>query len=78
MLSPIRQVCKYVFSDVVAAAAAWTILFIYRKDILETEKFGYQINVEFDETYFLGLISRLCLRIYCISIFNSMIIWNKI
>ena len=43
MLSPIRQVCKYVFSDVVAAAAAWTILFIYRKDILETEKFGSSI-----------------------------------
>lgn len=49
------QVFKYILSDVIAAGAAWTLLFIYRKKVLETEHFGYAIDVEFDDNYYLGL-----------------------
>jgi exopolysaccharide biosynthesis polyprenyl glycosylphosphotransferase len=75
MLSPFRQVFKYVFSDIVAAAAAWTILFFYRKNTLETEKYGYQINVDFDETYFLGLVS---VSIFWIILYVASGQYNKI
>ena len=57
MLNTKRQVLKYVLADIVSAAAAWTILFVYRKEILETEKYGYRVDVEFDQNYYLGLIS---------------------
>ncbi len=51
-----RQVFKYLVSDFTAAALAWTILFIFRKRYLESEKYGYDIELQFDENYFLGLI----------------------
>jgi exopolysaccharide biosynthesis polyprenyl glycosylphosphotransferase len=38
-----------------AAAIAWTILFIYRKKFLETARFGNDVKLEFDANYFLGL-----------------------
>lgn len=50
------QVFKYVFADILAAALAWTLLFIYRKKVLESEFFGYPIEVRFDDNYFLGLV----------------------
>ncbi|MFN9393251.1 MAG: sugar transferase [Flavobacteriales bacterium] len=51
-----KQVILYVISDLVSAAWAWTILFIFRQRFLETEKYGYEIEVEFDSNYFLGLL----------------------
>ncbi len=50
------QVLKYVFADLMASAIAWTLLFIYRKKVLESEFFGYSIEVRFDDNYWLGLV----------------------
>lgn len=55
-MNTVRQIAKYIFADLIAAAGAWTILFVYRKKILETEKFGPEVKLEFDSNYFLGLI----------------------
>ena len=55
-MNSLRQISKYVFADLIAAAGAWTILFVYRKKYLETAKFGDGVRLEFDSNYFLGLI----------------------
>jgi exopolysaccharide biosynthesis polyprenyl glycosylphosphotransferase len=55
-LNSVRQIAKYIFADWLAAALAWTILFSYRKKILETDKFGYDIELSFDQNYFMGLL----------------------
>lgn len=55
-LNKTRQIAKYVTLDLLAAAGAWTILFVFRKRYLETAKFGSDVRIEFDQNYFLGLI----------------------
>ena len=50
------QVVKYLFFDVLAAAISWVVFFIYRKTIIEPQRFGIDIPVEFNSRFFLGLI----------------------
>jgi len=50
------QVLKYISLDVIAAAIAWTLFFIYRKAYLEPLKFGYEIPISFDANFYYGLI----------------------
>lgn len=50
------QVVKYLFADWLSASAAWTVLFIFRKKILESSKFGADLPLEFDQNYFYGLL----------------------
>jgi FlaA1/EpsC-like NDP-sugar epimerase len=50
-----KQVLIYLASDFVSAALTWTALFVFRKRFLESEKYGYEIAIEFDSNYFLGL-----------------------
>ncbi|MBS1569609.1 MAG: sugar transferase [Bacteroidetes bacterium] len=45
----------YVAADLIAAALAWTIFFLFRKAYLEPIKFGYKVPVEVDHKYWLGL-----------------------
>lgn len=51
-----QQVARYVFFDFLAAATSWTLFFIYRKQVIEPAKFGYEIPIEFTSRYFLGLV----------------------
>ena len=46
------QVLKYITLDVIAAAIAWTLFFVYRKAYLEPLKFGYDVPIEFDDPNF--------------------------
>lgn len=50
------QLIKYVSSDLLAAALAWTLFYIYRKKYIEPLKFGYEIPIEFGTSFYLGLI----------------------
>ena len=50
-----RQVAKYLLFDFLAAAISWTLFFIYRKEVIEPAKFGYDIPIEFTGMYFVGL-----------------------
>lgn len=49
------QTMLYVAADLLAAALAWTLFFLYRKTYLEPLKFGHPVAVELDERYWLGL-----------------------
>ncbi len=49
------QVVKYLSFDILAAALSWIIFFIYRKAIIEPQRFGIDIPIEFSNRFFLGL-----------------------
>jgi exopolysaccharide biosynthesis polyprenyl glycosylphosphotransferase len=50
------QVAKYLTLDFSAAAISWTLFFIYRKAVIEPQRFGIDIPIEFTNRYFLGLL----------------------
>jgi len=51
------QTLKYIFFDFIAAALAWGFFYRFRKIYLEPSKFGYDIPVEYDENFIIGLIT---------------------
>ncbi|NOY95062.1 MAG: sugar transferase [Chlorobi bacterium] len=51
-----RQVAKYILFDFFAALISWSIFYIYRKEVIEPQKFGMDIPIEFTTRYFLGLL----------------------
>lgn len=50
------QVAKYLISDFLAAAISWTLFFTYRKAVIEPQRFGIDIPIEFTTRFYLGLI----------------------
>lgn len=50
------QTLKYVFFDFIAAATAWALFYRFRKIYLEPSKFGYEVPVDFNETFLHGLL----------------------
>jgi exopolysaccharide biosynthesis polyprenyl glycosylphosphotransferase len=50
------QVVKYLIADWLSASAAWVTLFVFRKKIIESAKYGVEIPVVFDDNFFLGLL----------------------
>ncbi|HSO88918.1 MAG TPA: sugar transferase [Draconibacterium sp.] len=50
------QVAKYLTFDILAAAISWVVFFIYRKAIIEPQRFGIDIPIEFNSRFYLGLI----------------------
>ena len=50
------QVAKYLIFDFLAAAFSWTLFFIYRKAVIEPQRFGIDIPIEFTNRYYLGLL----------------------
>ncbi|HRW63997.1 MAG TPA: hypothetical protein P5132_10935, partial [Bacteroidales bacterium] len=47
---------KYIFFDFAASAASWTFFYIFRKLRIESEKFGYDIDLEFSSQYYWALL----------------------
>ena len=50
-----KQVSRYIISDILSAAIAWSLFYIFRKEYIEPLKFGYSIPLTFGNRYFLGL-----------------------
>ncbi len=50
------QVAKYVVADLVSAAVAWTLFYLFRKLYMEPAKFHYSVPVAFDTNYWSGLV----------------------
>jgi exopolysaccharide biosynthesis polyprenyl glycosylphosphotransferase len=50
------QAIKYFLFDLIAAAAAWSLFFYYRKTFVESEIFGIKVMVNMDERFIQGLI----------------------
>lgn len=51
-----KQNLKYIFFDFCAAAIAWTFFYSFRKLYIEPIKFGYEIPLAFDRTFYFALI----------------------
>jgi exopolysaccharide biosynthesis polyprenyl glycosylphosphotransferase len=47
---------KYLFFDILSAALTWWFFFRYRKKFLEPRKFGYDIEILYDDNFYLGLM----------------------
>ena len=56
MMNRSLQVLKYLIGDWLSASAAWVLLYIFRKKILEASKFGGDLPLRFDENFFYGLL----------------------
>ena len=56
MMNKKWQVAKYLILDFSASAISWTVFFIYRKAVIEPQRFGIDIPIEFSNRYFLGLV----------------------
>jgi len=50
-----RQTILYIALDFLAAALAWFLFFRFRKVYLEPSRFGYEIPIEYDQNFILGL-----------------------
>jgi len=46
----------FILADALMAALGWTLFFVYRKFIIEPNKFGYKIPLELDDNFFLALV----------------------
>lgn len=51
------QVMKYLFSDTLAAAAAWICFYTYRKKSIESTKFGIDVEVTYDQKFLVSLLA---------------------
>jgi exopolysaccharide biosynthesis polyprenyl glycosylphosphotransferase len=47
---------KYIFWDFLMAATAWAMFFVYRKTYIEPFSYGYQVPIELDKNFYLGLL----------------------
>jgi exopolysaccharide biosynthesis polyprenyl glycosylphosphotransferase len=73
-----KQIIKYILSDFISAALAWTILFIFRKSHIESSTFGHEVDIILDRNYYLGLIGipTLWICIYALGgLYNR--IWRR-
>src|ERR1051326_8575875 len=50
------QIVKHIIADIIAAAAAWTAFYIFRKVYIESVKFGQHVPLEFGKKFFFGMI----------------------
>lgn len=46
----------FIAFDALMAALAWSVFFIYRKNFIEPDKFGYKVPLELDDNFYIGLI----------------------
>ena len=49
-------VVRYILFDLLAAGLTWWMFFRYRKEYLEPKKFGFDIDLPYDENFVIGLI----------------------
>ena len=50
------QVAKYLIFDFLAAAISWTLFFIFRKAVIEPQRFGIDVPIEFTSRFYLALV----------------------
>ncbi|MFP4025251.1 MAG: sugar transferase [Thiohalospira sp.] len=58
------QTIKYLVSDFLSAGLSWTIFYIYRKLFIESQRFGFDLPLEFTNRYFLGIVTIPILWIF--------------
>lgn len=50
-----KQLVKYIFFDFLSAALAWGVFYTYRKAIVESAKFGFNVPIEYGPKFILGI-----------------------
>ncbi|HKL08942.1 MAG TPA: sugar transferase [Bacteroidales bacterium] len=50
------QTFKYLLFDFFSAILSWTSFYIYRKKVIESEIFGFDVPLEFTDRYYIGII----------------------
>lgn len=58
------QAAKYVLADTLSAATAWTLFYLFRKIVIESEKYGHSVPAEFNTKFFLTLIGIICFWVF--------------
>ncbi len=53
-MNKILKVVQYILFDIMAAIITWGLFFWFRKNYIESVKFGYSIPVEFQEKFYLS------------------------
>lgn len=54
-MNRVRQITKYVFADILAAALAWSIFYLYRKLEIESVLYGYKLPIHPDKNFYIGV-----------------------
>lgn len=50
------QTLKYIIADFIAGGISWGLFYVFRKILIESAFFGYQIEITYDKQFYLGLI----------------------
>ncbi len=58
------QTIKYLVFDFLSAGLSWTIFYIYRKLFIESQRFAFDLPIDFTNRYFLGLATIPILWIF--------------
>ena len=69
------QTIVYVLADFTTAAVAWCLFFLYRKAYIEPLKFGKEIAIEFNDTFYIGLT---CIPVFWLVMYYITGYYNKI
>ncbi len=51
---------KYVFSDILSASLAWILFSYFRKLYIESAKFGYTVQLNFNSGFFISILVIVC------------------
>jgi len=55
-MNRLLQVVKYLIADWTSASAAWITLYIFRKKVIESNKYGFDVPLDFDDKFYYGLL----------------------
>ena len=55
-MNSFKRRLSYLLSDFIASELVWVVFYIFRKKILEPQKFGEEVPLEFTLNFFLGLL----------------------
>lgn len=55
-MNRLLQVVKYLIADWLSASAAWITLYIFRKKVIESNKYGFDVPLDFDDKFYYGLL----------------------
>lgn len=46
----------YLMTDALGAAGAWTVLFVFRKEVVEPKRFGMELQWSFDQNFWMAMV----------------------
>jgi exopolysaccharide biosynthesis polyprenyl glycosylphosphotransferase len=59
-----REISKYVVADFLCSAITWAAFWIFRKQYIESEKFGIQVPLTFDTRFVIALVVIPCFWVF--------------